>query len=61
MAATNNERVGTALDLLKAGLHPFVERELRATYKERWGEQALACLRDPRNAGSADAPRFDIA
>ena len=61
MAATNNERVGTALDLLKAGLHPFVERELRATYKERWGEQALACLRDPRNAGSAEAPRFDIA
>ncbi|MGI8430509.1 MAG: Swt1 family HEPN domain-containing protein [Solirubrobacteraceae bacterium] len=61
MAVTNNERVGTTLDLLKTGLHPFGECELRGVYKERWGEQAIACLRDPRNAGSAEAPRFDIA
>gem|GEM_PF-6092807 len=27
MAATNHERVGKALDLLRAGLGPFVERE----------------------------------
>ncbi len=30
MAITNHERVGKALDLLKAGLGPFVEREVRA-------------------------------
>jgi hypothetical protein len=28
MAITNHERVGKALDLLKDGLRPFVEREL---------------------------------
>ena len=30
MAITNHERVGKALDLLKAGLAPFVERELKS-------------------------------
>lgn len=40
MAITNSERVGKALDLLKDGLRPFVERELKATYKERWVDTA---------------------
>ncbi len=30
MAITNHERVGKALELLKAGLGPFVDREIRA-------------------------------
>ena len=30
MAITNHERVGKALELLKAGLGPFVEREIKA-------------------------------
>ncbi len=34
MAITNHERVGKALDLLKAGLAPFVEREFRSLYKD---------------------------
>lgn len=29
MAITNHERIGKALDLLKAGLAPFVEREFK--------------------------------
>ena len=33
MAINNNERVGKALDLLKAGLGPFVEREFRNLHK----------------------------
>src|SRR5580692_2855953 len=40
MAITNHERVGKALDLLNAGLRPFVERELKATYKDRWTDTA---------------------
>jgi hypothetical protein len=40
MAITNSERVGKALDLLKEGLRPYVERELKATYKERWVDTA---------------------
>ncbi|HLY56431.1 MAG TPA: Swt1 family HEPN domain-containing protein [Stellaceae bacterium] len=33
MAITNQERVGKALDLLKAGLAPFVDREINAAIK----------------------------
>ena len=40
MAITNSERVGKALDILKDGLRPYVERELKATYKDRWLETA---------------------
>ena len=35
MAMTNHERVGKALDLLKSGLGPFIERELTSVYKDR--------------------------
>ena len=30
MAITNHERVGKALDLLKDGVTPFLERELKS-------------------------------
>lgn len=40
MALSNHERVGKALDLLKDGLAPFVERELKATYAQQWLDQA---------------------
>ena len=36
MALSNHERVGKALDLLVAGLKPFVERELQAAYGKDW-------------------------
>jgi len=36
MAITNRERVGKALDLLKDGLVPFVEREAEAHYGKYW-------------------------
>lgn len=35
MAMTNHERVGKALELLKVGLGPFVQREITSTYKDR--------------------------
>jgi predicted AAA+ superfamily ATPase len=35
MAITNHERVGKAMDLLKAGLAPFVEREFKNLYADR--------------------------
>jgi predicted AAA+ superfamily ATPase len=40
MAITNRDRVGKALDLLAAGLKPFVERELKAALKDRWESPA---------------------
>jgi predicted AAA+ superfamily ATPase len=36
MAITNQERVGKALDLLKDGLAPFVERELKSQHAQGW-------------------------
>ncbi|MDE0156012.1 MAG: Swt1 family HEPN domain-containing protein [Gammaproteobacteria bacterium] len=35
MAITNHERVGKALELLKAGLGPFVEREVKSAIQSR--------------------------
>ena len=34
MAITNHERVGKALELLREGLAPFVERELEAKHRQ---------------------------
>src|ERR1017187_6349020 len=51
MAITNSERVGKALDLLKDGLRPYVERELKATYKERWVETAQPSFPDWQQPG----------
>src|SRR3989441_1124590 len=46
MAQSNHERVGRALELLNKGLHPFIEREMRAVYSDRWLQEAAANLRD---------------
>lgn len=35
MALSNHERVGKAMDLLKDGLRPFVEREFKSVYRDR--------------------------
>jgi hypothetical protein len=51
MAITNSERVGKALDLLKDGLRPYVERELKATYKDRWVETARPSFPDWQQPG----------
>ncbi len=45
MAVSNRERVGKGLDLLAAGLRPFVERELKSHLGEKW-QSAL-----PENSG----------
>ncbi|MFD3006164.1 Swt1 family HEPN domain-containing protein [Thermus tengchongensis] len=45
MALSNREMVGRGLDLLKAGLRPFVEREYRRVYGEEWAQQALEVVK----------------
>ena len=40
MAITNHERIGKAMELLKQGLQPFVEREMKAQHAQRWFEEA---------------------
>ena len=41
MAITNHERVGKAMELLKAGLAPFVEREFKAHVQRAGRSRAL--------------------
>lgn len=54
MAITNYDRVGKALELLKAGLGPFVEREFKSLYKDKAGAELSRFLSDDRlNAGKA--------
>ena len=38
MALSNRDRIQRGLDLLQAGLEPFVERELRARLKGQWAD-----------------------
>ncbi|MFO0729644.1 MAG: Swt1 family HEPN domain-containing protein [Nitrospiraceae bacterium] len=63
MAITNHERVGKALDLLKDGLQPFVEREMKAQHAQLWFEQVKASVREtqPNLFGTEDKPRWDVA
>ncbi len=44
MALTNRDRVGQALELLGRALKPYVERELKAAYGDRWLREAGAVL-----------------
>ena len=44
MATSNHERVGKALDLLKDGLRPFVERHFEAEYGPKWRVTAAEVL-----------------
>lgn len=48
MAISNHERVGKALDLLKVGLRPYFEREMRAAHGEKWLDEAGNSFRDGR-------------
>jgi len=46
MAITNHERVGKMLELLRSGLGPFIERELKNSYQDNWLDKARRTLRD---------------
>ena len=63
MAITNHERVGKAMELLKKGLQPFVEREMRAGHGDRWFEHARGAVSESqaRKFGSEKRPRWDVA
>ena len=56
MAITNHERVGKALELLKVGVTPFVEREFKAKYGDNWASNVRDVLPDTRlGAGKGES------
>ncbi|MBE3063396.1 MAG: AAA+ family ATPase, partial [Spirochaetes bacterium] len=63
MAITNHERIGKALEFLKDGLVPFVERELKAQHAQLWFEQAKASVSESQVDlfGTQGKPRWDAA
>lgn len=48
MAINNHERVGKAMEFLKVGLSPFVEREFTSAYKERAASEACRFMGEDR-------------
>ena len=61
MAITNHERVGKALELLKAGLTPFVEREFKAKFGDGWAFEMREALSDTRLGNNKDEAINDVA
>ena len=59
MAITNHERVGKAMELLRAGLGPFVEREIATAHpKTNTAQAAQRYVNNPRPATGA-IPEWD--
>jgi predicted AAA+ superfamily ATPase len=61
MAMTNQERVGKALDLLKAGLAPFVEREVNSCLKSGQMVPAIRTMADDPIARDKPITQWDSA
>jgi predicted AAA+ superfamily ATPase len=62
MAITNYERVGKAMDLLRQGLYPFVERELQTQHGKYWVTTVTAGWRNELNwSEDSDSPHMDVA
>src|SRR5688500_14325153 len=62
MAITNQERVGKAMDLLRVGLAPFVEREVQSAVKS--GSVAMETVRrfaDDPKLGQKAIGQWDVA
>ena len=61
MAITNHERIGKALELLKAGLGPFVEREMKSTYGDEAQKQVGRFMGADRLPADKPVDQWDVA
>src|SRR5688572_2153882 len=61
MAITNQERVGKAMELLRQGLGPFVEREFTSLHKTKAVAEALRCMGDDRLLAKKPLADWDVA
>jgi hypothetical protein len=61
MAITNHESVGKALELLKAGLASFIDRELRNVYGSKAQSQAELMMGNDRLLASKPFAEWDAA
>jgi len=61
MAMTNHERVGKALELLKAGLASFVDREMKTVYQDKATAQAALFMGEDRLLAKKPVAEWDAA
>ena len=61
MAITNHERVGKAMELLKEGLHPFIEREFTSVLGARSLETAWRMVGEDRMLTNRPFAQWDVA
>src|SRR6202521_3082889 len=61
MAITNQERVGKAMELLRPGLAPFVEREFNNLHQAQAADAARRYLGDDRTVGKKPLADWDVA
>ncbi len=61
MAITNHERVGKAMDLLKGGLGPFVDREFKNAYKNSAAAEASRFMGEDRLNAKRQVADWDVA
>jgi len=59
MGITNHDRVGKALGFLKAGLGPFVEREMKSVHGDRWEEVAWQSVQGFKSGQKPDKIKWD--
>jgi predicted AAA+ superfamily ATPase len=61
VAITNQDRVGKAMDLLRSGLAPFVEREFKSQHQTQATEAARRYFGDDRTVGKKSITEWDVA
>src|SRR5271157_5220127 len=61
MAITNHDRVGKAMEHLKAGIGPFVEREFKSTYKDRAAAELQRLLGEDRLSAKRTVTTMDVS
>jgi hypothetical protein len=60
MAITNYERVGKAMEILKQGLGPFIDREFKSLYKEQATSEATRFLGDDRQLSKKGSTNWTL-
>jgi predicted AAA+ superfamily ATPase len=61
MALSNLDRVNKGLDLLRKGLLPYVEKEMKAEYKNYWEMEAQECFPDGHHSRNLNPEEWDVA
>lgn len=57
---TNHERVGKAMNLLKEGLGPFIDREFQKTFHDKNSSPASKYMREDRLNGNKPITQWDV-